>query len=267
MHFLSICAILKNEPNLEEWIIYHYIVGVQHFYLYDNESNIPIQSRLLNKPFFQDLCTVIPFPGKLKQIPAYNHCINHFKNDTIWLAVIDGDEYIVPKEDSTITDFLLKRKQAQSIGINWLMFGTSYHITKQKYVIDSFIRCNKNTGENIQIKSIFKPKFVTSLYNPHFVTTKNCFLCRNACKQIIRGPFNHNFQETNKIIQINHYFVRSEEDWRMKQNRGRADTSDNSYKNQKNPHIKDNDDEDTFCRDKYFQKVKELYENIMKDEM
>lgn len=38
-NYLSICAVIKNEgPYLEEWIEFHRIQGVEHFYLYDNGS-------------------------------------------------------------------------------------------------------------------------------------------------------------------------------------------------------------------------------------
>src|SRR5690348_2224989 len=38
-HKLSICSLFKNEAvHLKEWIEYHQMVGVDHFYLYDNGS-------------------------------------------------------------------------------------------------------------------------------------------------------------------------------------------------------------------------------------
>ena len=37
-YFLSLCCIIKDEKYLEEFIIYHHIVGVEHFYIYDNEK-------------------------------------------------------------------------------------------------------------------------------------------------------------------------------------------------------------------------------------
>ena len=37
---LALCAIFKNEaPYLKEWIEFHKLVGVEHFYLYNNESD------------------------------------------------------------------------------------------------------------------------------------------------------------------------------------------------------------------------------------
>ena len=39
MYNLVICAIFKNEARyLKEWVEYHRMVGVEHFYLYNNDS-------------------------------------------------------------------------------------------------------------------------------------------------------------------------------------------------------------------------------------
>ena len=39
-HYLSVCAVFHNESKfLKEWIEYHLLVGVDHFYLYNNSSN------------------------------------------------------------------------------------------------------------------------------------------------------------------------------------------------------------------------------------
>ena len=38
-YYLSACAIFRNEaPYLEEWLVFHLGIGVEHFYLYENRS-------------------------------------------------------------------------------------------------------------------------------------------------------------------------------------------------------------------------------------
>lgn len=38
-HYLSVCCIFKDEaPYLEEWLRFYSLIGVEHFYLYDNDS-------------------------------------------------------------------------------------------------------------------------------------------------------------------------------------------------------------------------------------
>ena len=38
-YYFSICAIFKDESlSIKEWIEYHKLIGVEHFYLYNNKS-------------------------------------------------------------------------------------------------------------------------------------------------------------------------------------------------------------------------------------
>ena len=53
-YFLSLCCIIKDERYLEEFIIYYNLLGVEHFYIYDNESNYKISERL-NHYYFKPL--------------------------------------------------------------------------------------------------------------------------------------------------------------------------------------------------------------------
>ncbi|KAA6439138.1 hypothetical protein FEM33_12710 [Dyadobacter flavalbus] len=46
-HYLTICCIVKDEnESLEEWINYHRKIGVQQFYIYDNESKKSVKQTL-----------------------------------------------------------------------------------------------------------------------------------------------------------------------------------------------------------------------------
>ena len=49
--YLSFCSIFKNEaPYMKEWIEYHLLVGVDHFYLYNNNSTDKLIKTLLSIP-------------------------------------------------------------------------------------------------------------------------------------------------------------------------------------------------------------------------
>ena len=75
-YFLSLICILKNERYLEEFIMYYRLLGVEHFYIYDNESDLPISKRLTNQ-YYTRMCTIIDFPGKIQQMNAYNHYLKN----------------------------------------------------------------------------------------------------------------------------------------------------------------------------------------------
>lgn len=258
-YFLSLCCIIKNERYLEEFIIYYRIMGVEHFYIYDNESTIPIQERLSHS-FYKDMCTILDIKGRCRQMDAYNDCLKNFGNETKWLIICDGDEYIVPKKDNhwSIRDFLNEYNNAHAIGINWVMFGTSFHNTYQDgYLIDKYRYSSKE--QDSHIKTICQPKHVISCEHPHIVRLKDPSKYIDCKRNIIKGPFNNN--HTIDLIQINHYHFRSVEEINEKFNRGNADTENKIYV-PPNPHELNNDIINNIICDKYLSSVSKILDSL-----
>ena len=244
-YFLSVCAIIKNENNLEEFLTYYWLQGVEHFYIYDNDSTIFIKNRL-NQYLLKKICTIIDIHGSGKQMDAYNHCLKNYGKYTEWLFIIDGDEYVVPKKHQNLKHFLNDYNNAHAIGINWVFFGTSFHDKKQDgFIIDNYRYCSKYQDKHI--KSIFRPKYVKDCTNPHFVNLIDSSKYVDPTNNIIYGPFNN--YDTVHIIQLNHYYSKSIEDSWEKENRGRADTG-NKY-TVLHDHNINNDRKDNLICDKY----------------
>ena len=254
---LALCAIIKDERNLEEFILYYWSTqGVQHFYIYDNDSEIPIKKRL-NLYLFSKICTIIDYPGKYKQMDAYNDCLENYRNEIEWLLIVDGDEYICPFIDQSLRNFLDNYKDAHAIGINWVFFGTSFHEKKQEGLVIDKYRYTSNIQDK-HIKTVFKPEFVRDISNPHYVNLYNPSKYIDPKNNIISGPFNTNY--TIDIIQINHYYTRSIEDSYEKQNRGKAD-DDKIYVI---PHLHElnNNFKNDFIANKYLEIMKKTFEIV-----
>lgn len=78
---LAIVAIIKNEGDyIEEWIRYHKLVGCEHFYIYNNDST-DNTVEILSPYVKQGLVTLIPCPGRGKQIPAYEDALRRWGGD------------------------------------------------------------------------------------------------------------------------------------------------------------------------------------------
>ena len=261
--YLSLVCIIKNEQYLEEFILYHYLLGVEHFYIYDNESDIPIKKRL-NHYLYQKICTINYFPGKVKQIEAYNHCIFHYGKDTEWLAIIDGDEYILPKKHDNLVSFLKDYENYSAIAINWINFGSNYYQFKQQgYLIENYTYCEiKPDGH---IKTICRPKDVKRIINPHFVLLKNKNEGYIDCnkKKVILDDKNEffNYTQTTDIIQINHYWGKSYQEMEEKIDRGRA-TMNSKRSMPPNYHILYNEKQDNLIITKYLNQLKNLFEAL-----
>ena len=104
LHDLAVVAILKNEaPYLKEWLDYYLAAGVDHFYLYDNDS--PDNQREIAEPYVKaGVVDYFSMPGKAMQYIAYSDAVNKFKYQCRYMAFIDGDEFIYPKTNRNIVD-------------------------------------------------------------------------------------------------------------------------------------------------------------------
>ena len=141
---VSICAIFKDEAlYLKEWIEFHRIVGIDHFFLYNNNSSDHFASVL--KPYIENgLVTLKEWPYDQKQMECYIDCIDHFSDRTKWLGFIDIDEFIVPKSTNTVYDFLKPfEKKRGSVRLYWKLYGSSGKMNRpvRGFVTEDFTVC------------------------------------------------------------------------------------------------------------------------------
>lgn len=209
---ITICAIIKDcySDYLIEWIDYHRNIGVDKFIIYDNESETPIKDVLSE---YSNIVIINNINGLNMQIKAYNHCIENNKNDFDWIIFIDDDEFIVCKD---IRVFLNKNNDFDCIKLKWKTFGSnSYKIKPENGLLKSFIkRLPDNNPFNNQVKLIVKPNQISEFISPHECRFKN-----NNVKIL---------KDLNNIY-INHYFLKSEEEFKRKLKRGRADNVKLAY--------------------------------------
>ena len=227
--YLSIVSIAKNEgPYIKEWIEYHKLVGVERFYFYDNASTD--NTREVLEPYIKDGTVVYNYcEGSCLQNLVYADAILKYKNQTRWLAIIDLDEYIVPTEKDNIPDFLKDYEKYPAVGINWVMFDSNGYKTKPLsgggLVTANYTRVSKNYNlvKNNYIKSIVKPKMVSSVYDPHFAVYKYNKPAVNENFENLQGSVTKH--TSIRKIRINHYYSKSEEEYAKKTERGNADNS------------------------------------------
>lgn len=173
---LSICAIFKNEARyLKEWIEYHRLVGVDHFYLYNNNSTDHFR-RILEPYIKKGVVTIVQWPdclGPLEenemykwalstQIPAYENAI-HYKagKETKWLVFVDIDEFLVPFEKNTLTEQLQPYEEYASVTLSRIFYDASKTntIPRRRLVIEALELTNADENPQKAVsKTIFKPE-------------------------------------------------------------------------------------------------------------
>lgn len=235
---VSICAIFKNEaPYLKEWVEFNLLVGIDHFYLYNNNSDDDYLS-VLTPYIKRGVVTLTHWPYNQKQMECYNSCISDYSGQTKWLGFIDVDEFIVPKSTNDIYSFLKPfEKRNGAVKIYWRLFGTSGRIERDlnNLVCEDFTVCWPKYCD-------IGKCFYNTAFNFKFSSKRNSCLHHNFWanyKGIDIPPvniFGHlSFSDNNKAdsldfpIQINHYFTKSYNEYAVKRSKG-----DVYFKN--NPH-------------------------------
>lgn len=234
-HELSICAIFQDEaPYLAEWIEYHRLVGVDHFYLYNDRSSDAYLEVLAPyiKDGIVDLIDCHAETGEthfFNQRKAYVRALNKAREDS-WLAIIDIDEFIVPKQADTIKEMLNHYEDYYGVSIRWQKFGTNgyWEIPKDKLAMECLTKkAPPDHLDNLR-KSIVQPKLLPlNFFDEKYVKENRIDLvhfCQwvplNAYKVTILAPLELS-GKIQKVIdldeaQINHYWCRDEKYYREK---------------------------------------------------
>lgn len=222
-YLFSICAIFKDEElSLKQWVEYHRIIGVDHFYLYNNNSTDNYKEEL-KKYIEEGIVDLIEWPmPHPAQLPAYMDCFKKYKDESQWIAFIDLDEYICPIYKNNIKLWIQKYKKHPSVYVYWKIFGDSGIIDhdENKPIIEQYI----NSWDRL---SDVGKTFVNTDYELPFLTPK--YLHEIPCYVNIFGfrfkipPINefgkYVAYKTNRVglfrkredftIQINHYVTKS----------------------------------------------------------
>ena len=228
-HQLSICAIFQDEgPYLREWIEFHKLQGVEHFYLYNNNSTDDFLNVL--DPYIQsDDVTLIDWPFAYKygqhrawlaiQTRAYTDCFSKYGKDNDWIAYIDIDEFLFCPTGKNLPDFLRYYFPYGAVGVNWRVFGTSgvETIPADRCLIEVLTKCNAvKSTENRFYKSIVQPKYFVAMGTAHTcLLKKGCFTVDADEKKLVARDSSEWYPAHDKIC-INHYWTRTEKYFREK---------------------------------------------------
>lgn len=211
---ISICAIFQNEaPYLAEWIEYHMLLGVDHFYLYNNNSDDSYKESL--KYYIKNKkVTLIDWPTPKEgdwtnyQVLAYNDCLKQFRHKTKWLAVIDIDEFIHLKLHDNLQEFLKHYEDVGGVTLNWQVFGTSWvsKIPKDQLLIDAlYLRAESDHPMNKWYKSIMRTERI------HFLSVHNALYLYGYFDVSTHKIHSEQAPIETDIAVLNHYWTRDED--------------------------------------------------------
>ena len=223
-HSLVIQTMAKDEDHIiNEWIIHNILLGIDHIYIYDDNSKIPISQITNTLPnwisdkitiysleendstfFHENFINSIYYDEQIyekykeyKQIYFMNYFLKNHRNISEWCLFCDCDEFLYLNDNVNICDLLKTYDNYNIIYIPWLMYGSSYHIDQPKGLIMENFTYHEN-------KYYFAGKSIAKLSE-----IKNIDCVHEIYNSDKIFKFNYHTPLFELPVHLNHYIVNS----------------------------------------------------------
>lgn len=228
---VALVAIAKNEGRfLTEWLAYHLRLGFDRIFVYDNESNDD-SARILDSLAEEYPVKRIPWlsePKKSPQIAAYNHALANHLSGYDWVAFVDCDEFIVLHEDADMAEFLERfGDDVGAVALNWITFGSDGQKTCDYELVTQTFRSGPHDkfGNNHHIKTIARVGCIESMAIHHAELKTGRWVHASGAPLTMSKTKGIADLIDHRIAHLNHYQIKSREDFDQKIARGRAGAS------------------------------------------
>jgi hypothetical protein len=200
---VAVCLIVKDQhDDIEEWIDYHKSIAIGKFYIFDNNSTIPmekvlekyIESNLVRYEFVEHL------EDRFNQLYVYKRCIDEFSRLHKFMAFIDADEFIVIANGMDLPTLMKQYKNYGGLTLNWKVFGSSGHVARPAGgVLRNYHACSRNH----HVKSIVNTAHVEDVLSAHHFKFKKDFFAVDTNYRRIDGAFNlQHIEPANKVYEV-----------------------------------------------------------------
>jgi len=254
----------RDEKNIKEWVAHHLLLGFDIIYIFDHKSVKPLSEELkiFKKGVIVERCEMEP-PIKMPLMIKASKIAKSANAD--WMLYLDADEFLFLNTFKNIKQLLSYFKVADSIAINWLMFGSNFHKKEPDgLIIENYTKSDLKLNKHV--KCFVRPSQVVNATNPHFFEVSNSQLMfsLNGKRMTNAKMFNEWDIEYYKCPAfIAHYAYQSEESYfKRKINLPRDDNS--QFRSiEENIHSKHNETENLLVRNKYANSIKEIMNKLL----
>ena len=223
--YFSLVLIFKDEaPFLKEWIEYHLILGVDHFYLYNNNSSDHYLTVI--QPYMdRDIITLVDWPEYPGQYSAYLHWYQSYRQETQWASFIDADEFLCPILEVSLRDVMKRYEKYPVILAYWKLFGTNGQLMHDdnRLIIEQYTHCRPKLFSEGKI--IYNTRFdaASDFISMHGLETKWHGIKippLNTFGKFVIWDFHSAGRHAKAVLQINHYWSKAYNCWENKYEKG-----------------------------------------------
>jgi hypothetical protein len=220
--YLSVCSMFLNgERYLPEWIEFHLHAGVERFFLYDHESTDA--SRDVLAPYVAEGTVVVydwpVYPG---QVEAFEDCVARHRDESRWIAFFDLDEFLFSGTGRPLPEILRAFEPWPGVLVNRPAFGSAGIQTQPAgLVTESYTLRSNISRRNRAGKTIADPARVTGAGGGHHWIYREGHAVDERRRP---APLSRSLSVSFSLLRLNHYPVRSREEFERKMATPRADT-------------------------------------------
>jgi len=157
----------RDEKHIKEWAAHHLLIGFDYVYIFDHKSAVPLTSEFtgFDKRVIVERCE-LDVPPKIPLMRRAAEIAAIMRAD--WFIYLDADEFIILNNFRGVKAMLNRYYFADSLALNWLMFGTNNHITDPEgLILENYTRSDERLNQHV--KTFVRPSQVSSgpPANPH----------------------------------------------------------------------------------------------------
>jgi hypothetical protein len=247
----------RDEKHIKEWAAHHLLIGFDHVYIFDHKSTFPLSSEFagFDKRVIIERCE-LNVPPKFPLMRRAAEVAAIMRAD--WFIYLDADEFIILNNFTGVKALLNRYYFADSLALNWLMFGTNNHVTEPDgLILENYTRSDSEFNQHV--KTFVRPSQI-SLSGP--ATPHSYYIVKPARMFAITGESMANkvFNPTRRSpfrshAFIAHYVYQSEETYKRRKINLPSDDTGTLRAIDTDVHAKHND-RDNFIPRKYAERVR-----------
>ena len=214
-HGIAIYTMIRNRRNeIIDWIEYHRMIGVEHFYLYDHLSEDQIDT-YLEYYLKQGIVTIFKWPFEPMrnqhwntiQCASMNHALKNFGPFNRWMGYFDVDEYfqlnstnaqLIESKNQSLTELFDRSFPVTNFpgGAQFLNCPISCFLSEREIVAGRHLNIFQKCSSIVEPRDCFRrrklfirPEGVSILQNIHAFEDGVRFSAKNVMSNF--GEFRH----------------------------------------------------------------------------
>jgi len=255
----------RDEKNIKEWVAHHLLLGFNLIYIFDHKSKVPLSQELniFKKGVIVERCE-LEGPIKMQLMMKASKIARDAGAD--WMLYLDADEFLVLNAFQNVKEMLKYYLFADSVAINWLMFGTNYH----KKEPDSGLIIENYTKSDLildkLVKTFVRPSQVINAITPHyFVISEPARMVSTNMKPMQSSKSFNEWKITYNMCAafVAHYVFQSEESYINRKINLPRDDNSMFRQMEENIHERHNETENLSVKNKYTERISSLLKSLV----